>query len=400
MRIAYVCADPGIPVFGTKGASVHVQEVVGVLLASGHDVDLFCRRTGGAPSGALADGRESGRLRVHVAERISGSDAGDREVRLMSGDVEMAARIADVHAERSFDAVYERYALFSTAGTRVAAAHALPSILEVNAPLPLEQAAHRALVHADEADAVAREAIAGATTVVCVSEGVARWARTQAPGREILVEPNGVNADRFTPRAEGDSVPGTPFTIGFVGTLKPWHGTDTLIDAFALLGVGPEVARLLIVGDGPERQSLEERATRLGVADGVEFVGAVDPSTVPGRLAACDVGTAPYPAEGDAYFSPLKVIEYMAAGVAVVASRVGQLPELVDDGRTGILVPGSDAAALAAAIRALAGDPARCREMGRAARSVVEEQRTWRDVVRRTFAGAGLVLDTSAGATR
>src|SRR5699024_9195154 len=108
------------------------------------------------------------------------------------------------------------------------------------------------------------------------------------------------------------------------------------VDAVRILD-RPET-RLVIVGDGPERDALTQQARAAGVD--VEFAGAVDPVDVPGRLAQFDVAVAPYPAHGDTYFSPLKVLEYMAAGVAVVASRVGQIPELVDHGRTGILVPG------------------------------------------------------------
>ena len=392
MRIAYVCADPGIPVFGSKGASVHVQEVLRVLLRSGHEVDLFCRRTGGEPPAALAAAIDERQLRVHAAERISDSDAARREEKLITADAELAAVIAAKHAVRGYDVVYERYALFSTAGTTVARAAGVPSILEVNAPLPLEQATHRRLVRADVADQVARTVLADATAVICVSDAVAAWARTLVPASRVHVEPNGVDPERFREVARSQE----RFTVGFVGTLKPWHGTDALVDAVRILD-RPET-RLVIVGDGPERDALTQQARAAGVD--VEFAGAVDPVDVPGRLAQFDVAVAPYPAHGDTYFSPLKVLEYMAAGVAVVASRVGQIPELVDHGRTGILVPGSDPRALADALDALAADPAQRARLGSAARADVMRHRTWTDVVERSFAAADLALRVPEGAVQ
>lgn len=399
MRIAYLCADPGIPVFGTKGASVHVQEVVGVLLDAGHEVELFCRRTGGRPQGRLADAARSGGLTVHELERIAGADAAERERRLMAGDAEMHAVMAQAARERGVDAVYERYALWSLAGTRLARELGVPSILEVNAPLPLEQARHRTLVHADDAGRIARTAIGAASAAVCVSEPVAAWARAQAPAARVVVEPNGVDASRFGPaRAEASDDDG-PFTVGFVGTLKPWHGTETLLDAFAILRPACPDARLVIVGDGPEREALASRAASLGIAPRTMFTGALDPAEIPTWLARFDVAAAPYPAGDDeAYFSPLKVVEYMAAGVPTVASRVGQLPTLVDDGRTGMLVPGSDADALAAALRALAFDGTARRRIGRAARSEIVRERTWRHVVERTLRHAGVPADVARAA--
>ncbi|UNX53665.1 glycosyltransferase family 4 protein [Georgenia sp. TF02-10] len=411
MRIAYVCADPGIPVFGTKGASVHVQEVVRVLLAAGHTVDLFCRRTGGAPPAAA--GR---RLRVHELARPTaradgagvrddgGTDVAAREAALLAADDHLHDALTAAGGRAGFDAVYERYSLWSRAGTRYAATRRIPAVLEVNAPLPAEQARHRGLVHAAEADAVVRDAARAATAVVCVSEPVAAWVRGHLGPRHttrVVVEPNGVDVDRIrpAPAAAAAAAAGRPFTVGFVGTLKPWHGTATLLDAVALLRRTVPDARLLLVGDGPEAADLRRRAGAAGIADAVTFTGAVRPAEVPGWLHRMDVAAAPYPAgDGAGYFSPLKVYEYLAAGLPVVASAVGQLPAVLDDGTTGLLVPGSDPGALAAALRRLADDPVLGRRLGRAGRASVVATRTWTQVVDRSLAAAGLRLGSADGA--
>jgi glycosyltransferase involved in cell wall biosynthesis len=150
------------------------------------------------------------------------------------------------------------------------------------------------------------------------------------------------------------------------------------------VGTRPD-ARLLIIGDGPQRGALEALAAERGVSDRTLFTGSVAPDEVPGWLRMIDVATAPYPSTGDPYFSPLKVLEYLAAGAVVVASRIGQLPELVDDGRTGVLVEPSDPRELASALLRLAGDPALRRRLSSAGRAEIERSRTWHQVVERTL---------------
>jgi glycosyltransferase involved in cell wall biosynthesis len=116
------------------------------------------------------------------------------------------------------------------------------------------------------------------------------------------------------------------------------------------------------------------------------MTGFVDPDEVPDLLRGMDVAVAPYPALKGFYFSPLKVTEYLAAGLPTVASRVGPLPELLDLGRAGVLVPPGDPVALAAAIRALRADPARRTELARTGRLRAISQYEWSSVVSRALA--------------
>jgi glycosyltransferase involved in cell wall biosynthesis len=141
----------------------------------------------------------------------------------------------------------------------------------------------------------------------------------------------------------------------------------------------PADVRLLMVGDGPDRQACQALAARLGVAERIEWTGAMPNPDTLRRLAACDVLTSPQtPLVNQPYFqSPIKLFEYMALGRPIVASRLGQMAELLTDGRTARLVTPGDAQELAAAILAVLRSPDRGQAMADAARREVEEMHTW-----------------------
>jgi glycosyltransferase involved in cell wall biosynthesis len=378
MRIAYVTTDPGIPAFGTKGASVHVQEMLRAFQKLGHEVTLFSPRVSESPTAKIPGVQ----LRP-LPPAPRGVDADARSAWALSTNDTVDAILA---AEGPFDLVYERHALFAHAAMEFAARQGIPSALELNAPLIEEQAKHRALSRRAEAEASARRAFQAAGLVAGVSPVAASYARSfGAHPSRVVVEPNGVDASRFVepPAMQG------PFTVGFVGTLKPWHDTGTLIEAFAVLRRDlVHDARLLMVGDGPERVRIEARIKELGLAEATRFSGAVQASEVPSWLARMHAATAPYHGNRPFYFSPLKLFEYMAASLPVVASDVGNLSQVLDNGRLGLLVPPDDPSALAAKLAALADDPGLRERLGVAARAQVVANHSWDGIAARIIARA------------
>ncbi len=383
MRVAYVTADPGVPVYGRKGNSVHVQGMLRALLHHGATVELFAASLGGDIPDDLAH------VRTHQLPAVAKGDLAQRETGLFRAN---AALRNTLEQAGPFDLVYERYSLWSCAAMEWARERETPSILEVNAPLIEEQATHRGLVDRATAESVARRAFAAASVLCAVSTGVARYLEgfEHALGR-VHVVPNGIDPRRF-PAGIPAALPAPDlFTVGFLGTLKPWHGLGVLIEAFAAFAAKHPLSRLLIVGDGPERARLIEDAARHGLSDALVMTGSVPAEEVPQYIASMDVSTAPYPATGDFYFSPLKIYESMAMGVPVVASRIGEIGELIDHGVNGLLVPPGEAAAIAQALERLACDSVGRRAMGAAARVTVLAGHTWDLAAARLFALAGFV---------
>jgi glycosyltransferase involved in cell wall biosynthesis len=207
--------------------------------------------------------------------------------------------------------------------------------------------------------AMFRQLAKGLDRLVCVSEEVAALSRLQGVAsprlRTIL---NGIDLDRF-----GFIGPGPAGPAVTVARLSPEKDVANLVRAAAM---APGL-RIEVAGGGPCREELDRLAVELGVADRITFLGEL--RDVPAVLRRASMFVLPSRSEG----IPLTVLEAMACGLPVVATRVGGLPEVVDDGVTGMLVPPADPAALAAAMRAIRDDPRYGDQLGLAGRRRVEE---------------------------
>jgi glycosyltransferase involved in cell wall biosynthesis len=222
-----------------------------------------------------------------------------------------------------------------------------------------------------------RELIArGATRFIAVSRED-RQRMTNIEGidpRHTLFIPNGVPP---SPPPSGRDVrvelgiPPSARVIGTVGVHRPQKALDVLLHATATLAAQRQNLHVLIVGDGPESANLESLAAELGLSEVVSFLGRR--SDVADVLRALDVAVSSSDFEG----SPLAVMEYMEAGLPVVATAVGGIPDLIEPGVHGLLVSPRDPDGLAGAISQLLDDPSRSRKMGARGR---ERRRTEFDI--------------------
>lgn len=291
------------------------------------------------------------RLFIDVTPPVRGRGDALRILQHRAAIARSSPDVVHVNARHLFSAQY---------GVLAAASAGVPSVLVVHSVFPSVSPSQELLTRL-----VARLP----RHVVAVSQFVAdaitkelRVARSR-----LSVVRNGVAdlACRVAPDSQDD-------LLLFVGRLAPEKGVDVLLHAMTLL---PN-AQLVIAGDGAQRSELESLRDRLQLSDRVRFAGWVGSWTQRFRPALL---VAPSRVEA----APLSVIEAMGAGIPVVASAVGGLPEMVESGATGLLVPVGDPQALAGAVGSLLGDGSRRLEMGRLARERYTARYTLGDMARR-----------------
>ena len=366
MKIVYAALDQRVP--GTTGGSVHVAAVAGGLAALGHEVDVL---TTPGP-GPFPDGP----ARFHALA----PPLGLRHLRVLrTGAVRAFAEQARA------DVIIERYHNFGGEGLRAAKAIGAIAVLEVNAPVIDYPGSPKARL--DRALLV---------------EPMRRWRDRQCRMADLLVTPAadvlpgfvprdriveiewGADTERFTPGASGP----LPFTkrpdavlAVFAGAFRAWHGAVHLVRAMGELRAGGRRdLDAVLIGDGPELA--RARAEAAGI-DGVTFTGAVAHEGMPACLAAADIGVAPFdvaahpPLQLAFYWSPLKVFEYMAAGLPVVAPSIPRLARILGPGSERLLYDPQAPRALAGALAHLADRGDERRRLGAAARQRVCAEFSW-----------------------
>ena len=365
MRILYCAIDQTVP--GSVGGSVHVTAVAEGLAALGHDVQVLVSPGDGPfPSGP-------------VRWTAMTPPLGAKELRWAK-----RGAVRKIAAAFKPDVIIERYYNFGGEGLAAAAATGALGVLEVNAPV---------VDYAGSPKAKLDRAL--------IVEPMRRWRDRQCAQADLIVTPAatilppdtpagkivelewGADTDRFTPDVKGPLPYERPLgTLAvFAGAFRSWHGAIDLVRAMRQLA-GRQVTNLnaVLIGDGPERPRAEEEATGL---DRVLFTGAVPHDRMPACLAAADIGVAPFdvaahkPLSLGFYWSPLKIFEYMAAGLPVVAPAGDRLSRLVEHEREGLLYEPATPSALADTLARLASSDRRS-ELGRAARERAVREYSWK----------------------
>lgn len=364
MRILYVAIDQTVP--GSLGGSVHVQSVAEGLAARGHEVHVAATPGTAWPTGAV---------RWHPMR----APFGRAQLRWMR-----TGTVTDLAREIRADVVMERYYNFGGEGVFAARRLDLPAVLEVNAPVIDYPGSTKARL--DRLTGLRpmqrwRDAICRATDLFVTPSAdiLPDW----VPRKRVLEIEWGADVDHFRPDAGGPaSFVRDPSRIlcVFAGAFRSWHGVVHLTAALARLHrAGDHRFGGVLIGDGPERAAAERAARDV---PGVVFTGALPHSRLPAALAAADIGVAPFdpikhaPLRLGFYWSPLKVFEYMAVGLPVVAPALPRLRRLVEDGREGVLYDSKDPRGLERALLSLA-DPAARARMGAAARARVVRDFSW-----------------------
>lgn len=391
MRLLYVCSDFGIDPSGTKGASIHLRAITRALSDLGHEVLLLSPQAGPdeghpakrlLPPGCPAVKKTAKSLKNWLLDHDFDETIA-KELRPLLYNTwapEPALKALEGAAPA---AIVERLSLFGHVGLDLADALNVPLIVEVNALLTRESREFRNLELGRLADAIEQRVLRRADAVMAVSAPLAeRIVELGVDHDKVHVVPNGVDLQSFGSapnRASCRSDLGLTdeFVVGFCGSLKVWHGVDVLLKAFREFRQHDPSARLLIVGTGPAEPELRRAAREYDMNDSVIFTGAVTHDRVPALLRAMDVAVAPFKAMEDFYFSPIKLFEYMASETCLVATRLGQIQEVIADGVNGLLCRPDDAAGLCQAlVRARDSEKLR-KKLADAALQTVRERYTW-----------------------
>ena len=394
MRICYLCADAGIPVNGHKGASAHLRGLVGAFRESGHEVLVVSPTIEESlPTGVA--GRRIPSPQIVESLHHGKNPRAVRALRHIWNNVAVEQSLNQVIIDFQPNLIYERYSPFGAAGGIVAQAHAIPHMLEVNAPLAWEGKEYRQQALQEAAEVLEEVAFASASSILAVSEELRQELIVLGVSADkVRTIPNGVDTETFDPKGPAAyPLDKDKFVLGFVGSLRPWHGIETLVDAYRQLANDPKF-HMLIVGDGPLASTLNALVVEL--PGRVTLTGAVPQSEVPSFLRAMDVAVAPYPPLDHFYFSPLKVLEYMSTGLPVVASSIGQINDLIQDGETGLLVPPGDSDYLVEAIRRLASDTDLKQRLGSNAAQAIRQEHTWQHRVGQILNDAALGCPAAA----
>ncbi|MGE5358205.1 MAG: glycosyltransferase family 4 protein [Bacteroidales bacterium] len=366
MNILYSALDQQVP--GTKGGSIHVQSVAEGLAALGNDVHVLTRRgPGGFPA----------------APRVWWHDMapplGRPQLRWMR-----AGAVARLAREIGANAIIERYYNFGGEGVRAAKRLGVPVMLEVNAPVvdypgsPKRRLDQALLV---EPMRRWREWQCGAADLIVTP--IARIVPRLVERSRVIELEWGADTDLFRPGVAGTArfeKEAGQVTAVFAGAFRAWHGAARLVEAIGVLRErGERRLQAVLIGDGPEFERVRQMAARL---DGVTLTGGISHVEMPAQLSAADIGVAPFDVDAHAplslgfYWSPLKVFEYMASGLPVVAPRIERLARIARDGQEALLYDPRDPCGLADCLVRLL-DPALRQRLGTAGRERVVREFSW-----------------------
>ena len=373
-KIVYCATDQTVP--GTKGGSTHVLAVAEGLAALGNEVHVAAQP---GADGFPSDGMHG----VHW--HAIGAPFGMPTLRMMR-TFAVDRLIRDVRP----DIIIERYHNFGGESLRSAGWH----VLEVNAPIvdypnSPKQRLDRALLVEPFRRWRDWQCRVADRFVVPTRAILPDW----IPGEKIHETEWGVDTTRFRPGAQPPPGMKLPFTrdsrliVIFIGAFRAWHGVRHLVRAMAQLrarDIGLDDIHAVLIGDGPEREPAEAEARAAGLDASITFTGALPHDLLPACLAAADIGVAPFdtaahpPLSLAFYWSPLKVFEYMAAGLPVVAPDIPRLRQILGAGEAGLLYDAANPRGLADAIAALAlAGPQRRAALGAAARARAEREYSW-----------------------
>ena len=360
---------------GASGLN-HVRQFATAAQALGHELDVYAMNLAPRDASGSAGSSAAWTLREGLKKRFGRYLHEPKE---LYWNIRYARRETKLLQSKRPDVLLVRNHLLTASCVWVARRLELPLVIELNAPaaesrLYWDEYSHVPLVP----EWLEAWKLRRADSVTVVSTALKNHVIDQYSLSEskLTVVPNGADVATFHPDAAPDPEVSSQLAdatvVGFVGSFQKFHGSDLLGRMAQQLGSARTDVAFLFVGEGPEVHALRQQTKSLGGR--IIFTGGVQHSRIPGLVACMDIGVMP---QSNFYGSPLKVLEWMAAGKAVVAPRYGPLEEIMEDGVEGLLFPPEDHAALIDCVTRLAERPDLARSLGQAAAARVRSSLTW-----------------------
>ncbi|GAB3786453.1 glycosyltransferase family 4 protein [Dyella agri] len=375
MRILYHHRTRGRDVEG-----VHIRGVVGGLRQLGHEVAVMSF-PGADPEQEQTHGAAKPKRRGHLGALVSRMPGVLFEVLELGYNLVTLVRMRRAFARFKPQLIYERYSLFLFATLWLARRHGIPVILEINDSALVERV--RPLWLKSLARRIEGWCLRQATGLVFISSYFQQQARAAygdiAPS---VVSPNAADLARFDPsrhdreRLRAERGVAGRVVCGYVGAFVHWHGVNGFVEAIAArLTEVPELV-LVLVGDGRSLPEVRDLVQAHGLADRILLPGRVPHNEIPAWIACMDYAVLP---DSNRYGSPVKLFEFMAMGVAMVAPDYAPVAEVIDDGRTGWLFPQRELLACVQRVLQLAAQSDERLRVGAAAREYIVRERQWRN---------------------
>lgn len=355
------------------GQAVHIEEMIAAMRKLGHEVRVV------APS-ASDEGQMGGGVRwVHQLKGVLPKAI--YELLELGYSLIAYRRLQAAAAEFEPDFIYERYNLFLLAGSMLKRRLRIPLLLEVNSPLVHERSRHSGGLALQRLARWAEGAAwRSADYVLPVTRVLGKYVLDYGvPESRIAVISNGINQSHFAGAPDTDTAKfqlglNGKLVLGFTGFVREWHGVDRVIRWMASPRA-PANAFLLVVGDGPVRAELEALAATLMVGEQIRFTGVVDRNRVPEHVAAFDIALQP---AVTAYASPLKLMEYLVLGKAIVAPKEPNLMEILTDEKNALMFDDARPDGFESALSRLCEDPDLRANLAGGARASIERLNlTW-----------------------
>lgn len=382
IKVGYIIAAK-VPLLSPKGDAVHIRSFLENFIKIGGKVFLIKYTTRKKVINERTD------IKTYTIKWI-GSIPSIYNLNRLIFNIRLYQAGSSIIKEEKPDIIHERETFFNFAGLLLAKKIKIPYVLEVNAPLSYEMGRHYSRINQEIGKIIERKLFNGADRIIVVSNILKKYLLNQGVGEEkIKVVQNGVDEKLFNPTISGESVRKkyhleNEEVIGFAGSLhQEWQGIGDLLKAAKIICSIKPSMRFLIVGNTEGQEEIFKSAP-----DNVIFTGLVNHSEVPRYLAAADVLVAPYKLENDLknigfYNSPVKLLEYMAMGKPIIASRIGQIEEILEHRKTGLLTEPGNYKDLVANISILAEDEQLKKKLGTYARNEAENKYTWEQNARR-----------------